>query len=48
MIYEMHLGTFHDQEDGKSDKFAAAVQKLDHPQRLGVNVLELMPLATIQ
>ena len=45
VIYEMHLGTFHDQEDGKSDKFAEAVQKLDHLQRLGVNAIEVMPLA---
>lgn len=45
VIYELHLGTFHDQEDGKSDKFAEAVQKLDHLQRLGVNVIEVMPLA---
>jgi 1,4-alpha-glucan branching enzyme len=45
VIYEMHLGTFHDKEDGKSDKFAEAVQKLDHLQRLGVNVIEVMPLA---
>ncbi|MGA2618325.1 MAG: alpha-amylase family glycosyl hydrolase [Thermoguttaceae bacterium] len=45
VIYEMHLGTFHDKEDGKSDKFEEAVQKLDHLQRLGVNVMEVMPLA---
>ena len=45
VIYELHLGTFHDKEDGKSDKFAEAVQKLDHLQRLGVNVIEVMPLA---
>ncbi len=45
VIYEMHLGTFHNDEDEKSDKFAEAVQKLDHLQRLGVNVIELMPLA---
>lgn len=45
VIYEMHLGTFHDREDGHKDKFAAAVQKLDHLQRLGVNVIEVMPLA---
>jgi len=45
VIYEMHLGTFHDKEDGKTDKFAEAVQKLDHLQRLGVNVIEVMPLA---
>jgi len=45
VIYEMHLGTFHDKEDGKTDKFEEAVQKLDHLQRLGVNVIEVMPLA---
>ncbi len=45
VIYELHLGTFHDKEDGKSDKFAEAIQKLDHLQRLGVNVIEIMPLA---
>ncbi len=45
VLYEMHLGTFHDKEDGKSDKFQEAVQKLDHLQRLGINVIEVMPLA---
>ena len=45
VIYEMHLGTFHDKEDGTSDKFEEAVQKLDHLQRLGANVIEVMPLA---
>ena len=45
VLYEMHLGTFHDKEDGTSDKFGEAVQKLDHLQRLGVNVIEVMPLA---
>ena len=45
VIYEMHLGTFHDKEDGKSDKFEEALQKLGHLQRLGVNVMEVMPLA---
>ena len=44
-IYELHLGTFHDKEDGKSDKFEEAAKKLDHLERLGVNVIELMPLA---
>lgn len=45
VIYELHLGTFHDQEDGRSDKFAEAVMKLDHLKRLGVNAIEVMPLA---
>lgn len=45
VIYEMHLGTFHDTDDEKVDKFAEAVQKLDHLRRLGVNAIEVMPLA---
>lgn len=45
VIYEMHLGTFHDREDGKRNKFEEAAQKLDYLKRLGVNVIELMPLA---
>ena len=45
VIYEMHLGTFHETEDARSDKFAEAIQKLDYLKRLGVNVIEVMPLA---
>ncbi len=45
VIYEMHLGTFHNDEDRQTDKFAEAVQKLDYLKRLGVNVIEVMPLA---
>lgn len=45
VIYEMHLGTFHDIETGNSDKFTETLQKLDYLKRLGVNVIELMPLA---
>ena len=45
VIYEMHLGTFHTDDDEKTDKFADAVQKLAYLKRLCVNVIELMPLA---
>lgn len=45
VIYEMHLGTFHDLKDGKTDRFAEAVDQLDYLKRLGVNVIEVMPLA---
>ena len=45
VIYEMHIGTFHDQENGASDRFAEAIQKFGHLQSLGVNVIEVMPLA---
>jgi 1,4-alpha-glucan branching enzyme len=45
VLYEMHLGTFHEDEGGAADKCATAVQKLDHLQRLGVNVIDVMALA---
>lgn len=45
VIYEMHLGTFHVDQDEHSDKFAEAVQKLEYLKHLGVNVIEVMPLA---
>lgn len=44
-VYEMHVGTF---GAGKSDRvgtFQAAAEKLDYLQRLGVNVIEIMPVA---
>lgn len=44
-IYELHLGTFHDEENGLADKLAEATQKLEYLKRLGVNVIEVMPLA---
>lgn len=40
VVYELHVGTF--TRDGT---YAAAIERLDHLARLGVTVLELMPLA---
>lgn len=45
VVDELHLGTFHDKEQGIGDKFAETTSKLDHLQRLGVNLIEVMPLA---
>ena len=45
VIYELHVGTFQSAADDVPDKFAEATKKLDHLQRLGVNVIEIMPLA---
>lgn len=45
VIYELHLGTFPGKDDAQSDKFDEAIRKFDHLQRLGVNVIEVMPLA---
>jgi maltooligosyltrehalose trehalohydrolase len=40
IIYEMHVGTF-----TPEGTFAAAAQRLDHLQRLGITAIQLMPLA---
>lgn len=40
VLYEMHIGTF-----TKEGTFDAAIQKLDDLKRLGVTLLEIMPVA---
>ena len=40
VIYELHVGTFTD-----AGTFRGAIERFDHLVRLGVNALELMPLA---
>jgi maltooligosyltrehalose trehalohydrolase len=41
VIYEMHIGTFSELET-----FAGAIERLDHLVELGVDIVEVMPLAT--
>lgn len=43
VIYEMHIGTWAVNHDGRGT-LDAAIEHLDHLQRLGVNCVELMPL----
>ena len=45
VIYEMHVGTFGAGKDNKVRTFEAAIEKLDYLQRLGVNVIEVMPVS---
>jgi 1,4-alpha-glucan branching enzyme len=45
VIYELHLGTFHDPDAKSGDMFAQATLKLDHLKQLGINVIEVMPIA---
>jgi maltooligosyltrehalose trehalohydrolase len=40
IVYELHIGTFTD-----AGTIAAATQKLPHLRELGINVIELLPLA---
>jgi len=46
IIYELHLGTFfRGGEEGEPGSFDDAIQRLDHLVDLGINVIELMPVA---
>ena len=47
VIYELHVGSFYDPTPGSGGpgKFANAVARLDHLAALGVNAVELLPIA---
>jgi 1,4-alpha-glucan branching enzyme len=45
VIYEMHIGSFFDQPGGKPGDFSTALKKMDHLRRLGVNAVQIMPIA---
>lgn len=44
VIYELHIGTFNSVE-GSVGSFASACEKLPYLKELGINAIELMPLA---
>ncbi len=45
VIYELHIGTFNDTAGGAPGTWATATAKLDYLQDLGVNMIEVMPVA---
>ncbi|MGL4552998.1 MAG: alpha-amylase family glycosyl hydrolase, partial [Gemmataceae bacterium] len=47
VIYEMHIGTFNDQnpEDDAPATFSDAIRRFEHLKRLGVNAIQVMPIA---
>jgi 1,4-alpha-glucan branching enzyme len=47
ILYEMHIGTFYDSNpsDDSPGTWQTAVEKLDHLQSLGINAVEIMPIA---
>ncbi len=45
VIYEMHIGSFSPGEDGKPGTFQDAINRFDHLKQLGVNVIQVMPIA---
>jgi 1,4-alpha-glucan branching enzyme len=45
VIYELHVGTFNDQEnDNHPAKFASVSARLGHLRKLGVNAIQIMPV----
>lgn len=44
VIYEMHIGSFSVDEEGRVGDFAEAEEKFAHLKRLGVNVIQVMPV----
>lgn len=45
VIYETHVGTFHVNEHGRPGTFTSAMEKLPYLQELGINAVEVMPVA---
>ncbi len=45
VIYEMHVGSFYRRRDDEVGTLELALEKLDHLLKLGVNAVQLMPLA---
>jgi len=45
VIYEMHIGTFNAKEAGHPGTFISAIEKLPYLQKLGINAIEVLPIA---
>lgn len=45
VIYELHIGTFNVKEEGRIGTFDSAIEKLPYLRDLGINGVEVMPVA---
>jgi 1,4-alpha-glucan branching enzyme len=45
VIYELHVGTFNVKTEGQTGTFDSAMEKLPYLRDLGINAVELMPVA---
>ena len=45
VIYELHIGSFYTRSDDEVGTLALAMSKFDHLVKLGVNVVQVMPVA---
>jgi len=44
-IYELHVGTFNINQDGKIGDFYGVIERLNYLKALGINAIEVMPVA---
>jgi 1,4-alpha-glucan branching enzyme len=47
VLYELHIGTFHRPDPSTNGTFKDAIDKLDYLKELGINMIELMPVASM-
>ncbi|MCY7350889.1 MAG: alpha amylase C-terminal domain-containing protein [Cytophagaceae bacterium] len=45
VVYELHIGTFNAKEKDQPGDFYSAIERLDYLQKLGINAVEIMPIA---
>lgn len=45
VIYELHIGSFNPENDGRPGDFDDVIDKLSYLKRLGINVIQVMPVA---
>lgn len=44
VIYELHVGTFNDDDPNRPGKFISITARLEHLKRLGINAIQIMPV----
>jgi len=44
VIYELHVGTFNDDQSDRPGQFISITTRLDHLKRLGINAIQIMPI----
>ena len=44
VIYELHIGSFFVNKEGRPGNFDSAIKKLDHLKQLGINAIQVMPV----
>lgn len=45
VVYELHVGTFNEVDDNAPGKFASVSARLGHLKKLGINAIQIMPIA---